>query len=48
MHSSKTFVKDHLDGLALRSTRNIGHVQAMHHQRAAGRSGYNLRRLVGL
>jgi glycosyltransferase involved in cell wall biosynthesis len=49
----KEIVKYHgpfpyLDGLALRCTGNIGHVQVTHHRRAAGRSGYNLRKLVGL
>lgn len=38
----------YLDGLALRCTRNIGRVQVVHQRRAAGQSGYTLRKLVRL
>ena len=38
----------YVDGLALRCTRNIGRVEVVHQQREAGRSGYTLRKLVGL
>lgn len=38
----------YVDGLALRYTRNIGSVEVSHQPRVAGRSGYNLRKLVGL
>ena len=38
----------YVDGLALRCTRNIGRVEVVHQPRQAGRSGYTLRKLVGL
>jgi undecaprenyl-phosphate 4-deoxy-4-formamido-L-arabinose transferase len=38
----------YVDGLALRCTRNIGRVEVVHQPREAGRSGYTLRKLVGL
>ena len=38
----------YIDGLALRCTRNIGRVQVLHQVRRQGRSGYTLRKLVGL
>jgi glycosyltransferase involved in cell wall biosynthesis len=38
----------YIDGLALRCTRNIGRIPIAHHRRMIGRSGYNLRKLVGL
>lgn len=38
----------YVDGLALRCTRNVGRITASHQRRAGGRSGYNLRKLVGL
>lgn len=38
----------YLDGLIFRTTRNIAQVECEHHNRIAGRSGYNLRRLVRL
>ncbi len=38
----------YVDGLALRCTRNLGQVEVVHRQREAGRSGYTLRKLVGL
>lgn len=38
----------YVDGLALRCTRNIGRVQVLHQARREGRSGYTLRKLVGL
>ncbi len=38
----------YVDGLALRCTRNIGRVEVLHRQREVGRSGYTLRKLVGL
>jgi glycosyltransferase involved in cell wall biosynthesis len=38
----------YVDGLALRCTRDIGRVEVAHQRRAAGRSGYNLRKLMRL
>jgi glycosyltransferase involved in cell wall biosynthesis len=38
----------YVDGLALRCTRNIGRVEVVHRQRQVGRSGYTLRKLIGL
>ncbi len=38
----------YVDGLILNSTQRIGTLQVRHEERAAGRSGYNLRRLVRL
>lgn len=38
----------YVDGLALRCTRNIGRVEVTHRQRETGRSGYTLRKLIGL
>jgi glycosyltransferase involved in cell wall biosynthesis len=38
----------YVDGLALRCTRSIGRVEVAHQRRAAGRSGYNLRKLMRL
>ena len=38
----------YVDGLALRCTRNIGRVEVVHQQREVGRSGYTLRKLIGL
>jgi undecaprenyl-phosphate 4-deoxy-4-formamido-L-arabinose transferase len=38
----------YIDGLALRSTRNIGRLQVRHEPRREGRSNYTLRRLVRL
>src|SRR5262249_42178532 len=38
----------YIDGLALRSTRNIGRVEVRHEPRREGRSNYTLRRLVRL
>jgi glycosyltransferase involved in cell wall biosynthesis len=38
----------YVDGLALRCTRHVGQLEVTHQPRAAGRSGYNLRRLVRL
>src|SRR5712691_10555220 len=38
----------YVDGLALRCTRNIGRVEVVHRQREVGRSGYTLRKLIGL
>ena len=38
----------YIDGLILRTTRNIGRAQVQHDARQEGRSGYNLRKLVRL
>lgn len=38
----------YLDGLILQSTQRIGQVEVRHEPRIVGRSGYTLRRLVGL
>lgn len=38
----------YIDGLILRVTRNIGQVLVRHQKRREGRSGYTLRKLVGL
>lgn len=38
----------YIDGLVLRCTRNIGTLDAAHAERRAGRSGYTLRKLIGL
>lgn len=38
----------YIDGLVLRTTRNIGQMLVRHDQRREGRSGYNLRKMVGL
>jgi glycosyltransferase involved in cell wall biosynthesis len=38
----------YVDGLALRCTRHVGQLEVSHQPRAAGRSGYNLRKLVRL
>jgi glycosyltransferase involved in cell wall biosynthesis len=38
----------YVDGLALRCTRSIGCIEVAHQRRAAGRSGYNLRKLMRL
>jgi undecaprenyl-phosphate 4-deoxy-4-formamido-L-arabinose transferase len=38
----------YVDGLALRCTRNIGRVEVIHRRREIGRSGYTLRKLIGL
>ena len=38
----------YIDGLALRCTRNIGRVDVAHRRRAAGRSGYTVRKLIRL
>jgi len=38
----------YIDGLLLRSTRNIGKVLVKHHERKEGKSGYTLRKLVRL
>ncbi len=38
----------YIDGLIYRVTRSIGQVPVEHHARQAGRSGYTLRKLVGL
>jgi glycosyltransferase involved in cell wall biosynthesis len=38
----------YIDGLILQVTQNIGALQVQHAERAAGRSGYTLRRLVRL
>lgn len=38
----------YLLGLILRATRRIGYVQTSHRQRAVGKSGYSLRKLVSL
>lgn len=38
----------YLDGLILQSTQRIGQVEVEHRERQAGRSGYNLRRLLAL
>lgn len=35
----------YIDGLALRATASVGSIEVGHRERAAGRSGYNLRRL---
>ncbi len=36
----------YIDGLALRSTRNIGKIQVSHERRQKGRSGYTFRKMV--
>lgn len=38
----------YIDGLILRTTRNIGQIDVEHRERAASRSGYTLRKLVRL
>lgn len=38
----------YLDGLLLQSTGNIATIQAKHHARSDGRSGYNLRKSISL
>jgi glycosyltransferase involved in cell wall biosynthesis len=38
----------YIDGLILNATTNIGKVMVEHHERAAGTSGYTLRKLVSL
>ena len=38
----------YIDGLILRATRNIGQVEAEHHERNEGESGYTLRKLLSL
>jgi glycosyltransferase involved in cell wall biosynthesis len=38
----------YVDGLALRCTRRVGQLEVTHQPRAAGRSGYNLRKLARL
>lgn len=38
----------YIDGLILRTTRNIGVTTVEHHERPSGRSGYTLRKLVRL
>jgi undecaprenyl-phosphate 4-deoxy-4-formamido-L-arabinose transferase len=38
----------YIDGLLLRVTRNIGKIEVSHSERATGRSGYTLGKLVGL
>lgn len=38
----------YIDGLILRSTRNIGKIQVQHDERQKGKSNYNLVKLVGL
>lgn len=38
----------YIDGLILQVTQNIGAIEVQHDERAAGQSGYNLRRLVRL
>ena len=40
--------KPYLDALVLGVTASIGTVECAHHQRAGGRSGYSMRKLVGL
>ena len=38
----------YIDGLILRSTRNIGTIEVRHEPRGVGRSNYTARRLIGL
>ena len=38
----------YISGLFVRATRKIGNVEVTHHQREVGRSGYSLKKLVGL
>lgn len=38
----------YLDGLILRVTRHIGHVEVEHHERVSGKSNYTLGKLAGL
>ncbi|MEA5090481.1 glycosyltransferase family 2 protein [Solidesulfovibrio sp.] len=38
----------YVDGLILRATRNIGVIEVEHRERAAGQSGYTLRKLIRL
>ena len=38
----------YIDGLVLRATRNIGILKAKHNKRSFGKSGYNLKKLIGL
>jgi undecaprenyl-phosphate 4-deoxy-4-formamido-L-arabinose transferase len=38
----------YIDGLILRSTRNIGQLEVAHHPRQAGKSNYTLKKLISL
>ncbi len=40
--------KPYLDALILGSTASIGSIECVHHRRAGGRSGYSLKKLIGL
>lgn len=38
----------YIDGLIMRTTRHIGTVETLHHPRKEGKSGYSMKKLVGL